>query len=133
MGKRQAKKTAGWSRLWLGTAVSLGMYLLGISVIALLMVKGLWANENAGFILGAWVMLSAACGSAVALRMKYATPFMRCLLQGCVFLLVMFVVGYLCWEGMVWSRTNISLALSTLLGGMLPGLFAGKKKRKRAW
>jgi hypothetical protein len=109
------------------------MYLLGISVIALLMVKGLWANENAGFILGAWVMLSAACGSAVALRIKCGTPIVRCLLQGGALLLAMFAVGYLCWEGMVWSRVNVALVLCALLGSLLPGFFAGRKRRKRAW
>ena len=133
MGKRQAKKTAGWSRLWLGTVVSLGAYLLGVFVIALLMVKGLWASEKAGLILGVWVMLSAACGSMAVLRIKYATPLVRCLLQGCAFLLVMFAASYLCWEGMVWNRANISLILCVLWGSLLPGLFAGRKKRKHAW
>lgn len=133
MGKRQAKKTAGWSRLWLGTAVSLGVYLLGVLVIALLMIKGLWAPEKAGLMLSVWLMLSAACGSMVALRIKYGTPIVRCLLQGGALLLAMFAVGYLCWEGMVWNRVNIALVLCALLGSLLPGFFAGRKRRKRAW
>lgn len=136
MGKRQAKKTVGWSRLWIGVSVSAGIYLSGILLIALFMVNGFLGSEKGSLALGAWAMISAACGSVPVLRIKNVVPLVAGLLQGCAFAVVMLVVSYLCWEGPVWSRTNTALLLCALSGGLIPGVLAsgkGKRKRKRGW
>lgn len=136
MGKRQAKKTVGWSKLGTGAVVSVGVYLLGILLIALLMVKGIVAPEKANVILAAWVMVAAFCGSLPVLKIKAAPPLLACLAQSVVFVVLILTASYLFWEGPVWSRTNVALLLCALVGGLVPGILWGRggwKKKKRKW
>jgi len=136
VGKRQVKKTAGWSKLCIGAAVSTGVYLIGILLIAFLMVKGIIALEKVDVILAVWVMAAAFCGSLPMLKIKVAPPLLACLAQSVLFMILILSASYLFWEGPVWSRGNIALLLCALVGGLLPGVLwgrGGRKKKMRGW
>ena len=136
MGKRQAKKTVGWSKLCIGAAVSTGVYLSGILLIAFLAVEGIFALEKMDVILAVWVMVAAFCGSLPMLKIKVAPPLLACLAQSVLFMILILTASYLFWEGPVWSNGNIALLLCVLAGGLLPGILwsrGGRKKKMRGW
>ena len=63
MGKRQAKKSAGWSVFGKGLIVSGVVYLMEILLFALLLVKGIAVIENAGVLLAVGGAISAFAGN----------------------------------------------------------------------
>lgn len=137
MGKRQAKKTGGLSWLFWGAAISLGIYLAGVFVLAWLVVVDAFPPANTSMALAVWAMVSTVCGSLVAGRAKQIKPLLTGCLHGCLFDIAIIAAGYLIWEGPSWTGNAWGILACGLIGGVLPVAFGGgggkRRKRKYAW
>ena len=135
MGKRQAKKGNPWSKLVTGMMISLALYLAGVLVYALLLVKGVLPNGKEGFVLGACLTLSVACGGIFAKKSKGGSPLTVCLLESGFFCILLLTISYIVWDGPSWGTGTVTMLLCVLLGGMLPMLIPNRKGRgkKNKW
>ena len=133
MGKRQAKKSAGWSVFGKGLIVSGVVYLVEILLFALLLVKGIAVIERADVLLAVGGAIAAFVGSAVAVRTKVLVPMLACLLQSGLFVVLIVLIGCLIWNGPVWGKSQLWLLLCVVIGGLLPGVMRGRGGKRRKW
>ena len=133
MGKRQAKKTAGWSMFGKGILGSGAVYLAEILLFALLLVKGIVLVERVDALLAVGGAVAAFLGSVVAVRTKAMVPMLACLLQSALFAMLLLLSGCLLWDGLVWGKSQLWLLLCVMIGGLLPGVMRGRGGKRRRW
>lgn len=130
MGKTR-KQTAVWMVFLQGILLALAIYLGAVLLAALLAVKGALPEKSMFPVVAAACALAALTGG---LRCVWSSPLGRLpsgLLCAAGFGAVLLAVGLLCWEGGVtWAGRGGVLLLCCLAGGVLSGLFGGKRGRR---
>lgn len=130
MAKGKKKRTAAGMVLLQGTIVSVGVYLAGVALLALLAVKGV-VPERASFpAVAVLCLLGALCGGGVTARRTPWGPLPAALLNTVLFTAVLLVVGLACWSDGIGSGGMI-LLLCALGGGLAAGLLGGRRGRRR--
>ena len=130
MAKGKKRRTAAGVVLLQGAAVSVIVYLAGILLLALLVVKGA-VPERAAFPAAAVLcLLGTLSGGVVTARRTPWGPLSAALLNTALFAAVLLVVGLACWPDGIGSR-GVILLLCALGGGLAAGLLSGRRGRRR--
>lgn len=136
MAKGKKKARPSWLTVLEGLGVSLGMYLLGQLLAALLVVRGSLSEGGLFPAVAALCTASALCGGLLCARRPLWGKLPSALLSSALFAAVLLGVGLLCWEGITWTGRGGALLLCALAGGLLAGLLSaaagrrGKGKRR---
>ena len=129
MGKERKKRSL-WDAFLRGCLLSLGLYLLGIPLLALLAVKGVFSENALVPVLGALCVTAGLCGGLLVVR---GTPMGRLpagLMSGAVFGCVLLVLGACVWQGgFSWTGSGGALLGCALSGGVLAAFLGGRKRR----
>lgn len=129
MGKER-KKRRTWEILLRGCLLALGIYLSGILLLSLLVVKGNVPESGALPLLGALCGAAGLCGALPVVR---GTPWGRLpagVIGGIVFVSVLLVVGACVWQGgFSWSGSGGVLLACGQGGGVLAAFLGGRKRR----
>ena len=97
MAKGKKKRTATGVVLLQGTAAAVGVYLAGVLLLALLVVKGVVPERAAFPAVAVLCLLGALSGGGVAARGTPWGPLPAALLNTALFAAVLLVVGLACW------------------------------------
>ena len=130
MAKGKKKRTAAGVVLLQGTAVSVIVYLAGILLLALLVVKGAVPERTAFPAVAVLCLLGTLSGGVVTARRTPWGPLSAALLNTALFAAVLLVVGLACWPDGIGSR-GVILLLCALGGGLAAGLLGGRRGRRR--
>lgn len=126
MGKER-KKTALWIVFLRGSIVALGIYLLGVLLLALLVVRGTLPESGTFPILAVLCVIAVLCGSLITVRKSPWGKLPTALLTSVIFGTTLTVVGVSFWRE-ITGEGGI-LLLCALSGGVLAALL-GSRKRK---
>ncbi|MDY5613570.1 hypothetical protein [Dysosmobacter sp.] len=130
MAKGKKKRTATGVVLLQGTAAAVGVYLAGVLLLALLVVKGVVPERAAFPAVAVLCLLGALSGGGVAARGTPWGPLPAALLNTALFAAVLLVVGLACWPDGVGGR-GVVLLLCALGGGLAAGVLGGRRGRRR--
>ena len=130
MAKGKKKRTAAGIVLLQGMAVSVIVYLAGILLLALLVVKGAVPERAAFPAVAVLCLLGTLSGGVVTARRTPWGPLSAALLNTALFAAVLLVVGLACWPDGIGSR-GVILLLCALGGGLAAGLLGGRRGRRR--
>lgn len=130
MAKGKKKRTATGVVLVQGTAVAAGVYLAGVLLLALLVVKGAVPERAAFPAVAALCLLGALSGGGMVARRTPWGPLPAALLNTVLFAAVLLVVGLACWPDGIGGR-GVILLLFALGGGLTAGLLGGRRGRRR--
>lgn len=132
MGKRQKKTATSWVVFLRAGVLTMGIYLLGILLTALMLVKNVMP-ETAGFpLVAVFAFLAVLSGGVLAARGSAWGTMPAALLNTAVFMAVLLLVGMACWqEGVGLTGSGSILLLCALAGGMVAGLVGGRRGRRR--
>lgn len=130
MGKKKAAPSAVWLIFAQGTLLALGVYLAGILLLALLMVRGTVPEESALPLTAGLCVLSAAGGGGVTARRSKAALPSSVGVALCA-LAVLALISLLCWQGPALNGRSGLLALCVLAGGLLGGAAGRRGSRRR--
>ena len=128
MGKER-KKRGPWEVLLRGCLLALGIYLAGVFLLSLLMVKGVLPENGATAVLSLWCGIAGLCGALPVVR---GTPWGRLpagAIAGAAFVCVLLIAGACIWPGgFSWAGSGLLLACGQG-GGVLAAFFGGRKRR----
>ena len=127
-GKRRKPGTGGV--LLRGAAVSLAVYLAGVLLLALLVVKGIVPQEAAFPVIAALCVLGALSGGLTAARRTPWGPLPSALANTGLFVLALLAVGLGCWQERIGAPGGM-LLLCALGGGTAAGLLGARQGRRR--
>lgn len=130
MAKGKKRRTAAGVVLLQGAAVSVIVYLAGILLLALLVVKGAVPERAAFPAVAVLCLLGALSGGGVTARRTPWGPLPAALLNTALFAAVLLVAGLACWHDGIGSRGVVLLACA-LGGGLAAGLLGGRRGRRR--
>ena len=130
MAKGKKRRTAAGVVLLQGAAVSVILYLAGILLLALLVVKGAVPERAAFPAVAVLCLLGTLSGGVVTARRTPWGPLSAALLNTALFAAVLLVVGLACWPDGIGSR-GVILLLCALGGGLAAGLLSGRRGRRR--
>ena len=130
MAKGKKRRTAAGAVLLQGAAVSVIVYLAGILLLALLVVKGAVPERAAFPAVAVLCLLGTLSGGVVTARRTPWGPLSAALLNTALFAAVLLVVGLACWPDGIGSR-GVILLLCALGGGLAAGLLGGRRGRRR--
>ena len=130
MAKGKKRRTAAGVVLLQGAAVSVIVYLAGILLLALLVVKGAVLERAAFPAVAVLCLLGTLSGGVVTARRTPWGPLSAALLNTALFAAVLLVVGLACWPDGIGSR-GVILLLCALGGGLAAGLLSGRRGRRR--
>ena len=129
MGKKKAVPV--WRVFLRGNLLALGVYLAGILVLALLLVRGVVPESSAFPVTAALCLAGAGGGGWLAARQSPWGTLPSALLNTAIFAAVLAAVGLLCWEGVTWNGRGGILLLCALAGGFLDGILGGRRPSRR--
>lgn len=131
MGK--GKKRAPSMTVFLkGLLLSLGVYLPGLLLAALLAVKGVLREEGVFPAVALLCLLAALAGAVLCARRPVWGPLPSAMVCALLFAGVLAAAGILCWQdGITWSGHGGILILCALAGGLLAGVLGSGRGRKR--
>lgn len=130
MGKKKARP-AVWLVFLQGTLLALGIYLAGILLLALLLVRGS-ASESAAFPITAILCIfGAASGGILTSRRSSWGALPSSMLNAVIFVGILALVGLLCWQGITWNGRGGILIVSALAGGVLGGFLGSRRSHRR--
>lgn len=119
-----------------GLFLSLGIYLLGLLLVTLLVVKGALTEGGMFPAVAALCLLAALTGGTLCARRPVWGPLPSAMMCAVLFAGILAAAGILCWEeGIAWTGHGGILVLCALAGGLLAGVLGGgrrKKKKRRA-
>ena len=130
MAKGKKRRTTAGAVLLQGAAVSVIVYLAGILLLALLVVKGAVPERAAFPAVAVLCLLGTLSGGVVTVRRTPWGPLSAALLNTALFAAVLLVVGLACWPDGIGSR-GVILLLCALGGGLAAGLLSGRRGRRR--
>ena len=130
MAKGKKRRTAAGVVLLQGAAVSVIVYLAGILLLALLVVKGAVPERAAFPAVAVLCLLGTLSGGVVTARRTPWGPLSAALLNTALFAAVLLVVGLACWPDGIGSR-GVILLLCAVGGGLAAGLLGGRRGRRR--
>ena len=123
------KKLAMWQGFLAGGLLTLGVYLLGLSILTLLLVKGILSEGGSFPMVAALCTLAALSGGQLTVRL---TPWRAGgALTAALFLSVLLLAGLGFWEEIAWLGRGGILLLCGLAGGLLAGVAGPGKRRRR--
>lgn len=118
-----------WQSFVAGGLLSLGTYLLGLSLLALLLVKGALSEGGSFPAVAVLCVLSTLAGGLPAVRLTGlrwgGVP------AAALFLSALILAGLGFWENIAWLGHGGILLLCGLAGGLLAGLAGPKRRRRR--
>ena len=121
-----------WKAFLKGIFLSLGCYLLGMAVLALLLVKGSLPENSAFGVITVWCGVSASIGSVFVKHRVFLKPIFSTMLFAVLFIGILFAIGSICWqEGIAWTGKGSILAGSALTGSILSVFVTGRKKSRK--
>ena len=130
MGKK--KTVPVWAVLAQGLGLTLGVDLAGLLLLTLLVTRGILPGDGA---FSAVAALTAAAVLAGGLLTAKRTPWgtlPSALLHTALFGALLAGAGVLCWrEEIQWLGRGGILLLCVLAGGVLAGVLAGRRPRRR--
>lgn len=124
-GKKQGP---AWKGILAGSLLMLGIYLDGLLLLTLLLVKGMLSEGGAFPAVAVLCFLSALAGGVLTVRLTGWRA--GGLLAAAGFLAVLALLGLGFWEEISWLGRGGVLLLCGLAGGALAGA-AGPRKRRR--
>lgn len=131
MGKGR-KRTPSMLVFLKGLLLSLGVYLPGLLLAALLAVKGVLREEGLFPAVAVLCILAALAGGFLCARRPVWGPLPSAMVCAVLFAGILAAVGILCWEdGITWSGHGGVLVLCALAGGLLAGILGSGRKRRR--
>lgn len=131
MGKKKKAPSAAWVVFLQGTLLALGVYLAGILLLALLMVKGSAPESAALPLTAALCVLGAAGGGGVTARRSKLGALPASMAVSVCFLGSLVLLGLLCWQGPALNGHSGVLVLCALAGGILGGVLGSRRSRRR--
>lgn len=129
MGKGGKARPAAWRRVLRGALLALGVYLGGIALMALMIVKGAVPESAAFPVTVVLCVLAVMCGGLLAGPMLPPLP--GALAVAACFGGMLLTVGAACWQSVTWMGRGGILLLCTLGGGLLSGVLAGSRRSRR--
>ena len=117
-------------RIGIACSVALAMYLLFQLLLALLIVKGTLTENRTIVMQIAAGGMSALLGGYLAMNTTKWLPAAG--LTGVGIALITAVLGFAIYDGILLNAETLLRVTTMLVGGMIPSLLTGKKKRKRA-
>lgn len=123
------KQLAIWQGFLAGSLLSMGVYLLGLLLLTLLLVKGTLSEGGSFPIVAVLCTLSALAGGALTVRLTGWRA--GGLLTAAIFLSVLILAGLGFWEEIAWLGRGGILLLCGLAGGIAAGAAGPKKRRRR--
>lgn len=130
MGKEK-KKPEEWVIFLQGSMASLWLYLTGIFLAALFLVKGV-LPEGVMFpvVAGLCVVASLFGGLFVGGKTAWGT-LPASVLNAAIFSGILILAGMVCWHGISWRGHGGILLACALAGGVLAGVLVKPKKGRR--
>ncbi len=123
------KKLALWQGFLAGGLLTLGVYLLGLSILTLLLVKGILSEGGSFPMVAALCALAALSGGLLTVRLTLWRA--GGALTAALFLSVLLLAGLGFWEEIAWLGRGGILLLCGLTGGLLAGVARPGKQRRR--
>lgn len=123
------KKLAMWQGFLAGALLTLGVYLLGLSILTLLLVKGILSEVGSFPMVAALCTLAALSGGLLTVRLTLWRA--GGALTAALFLSVLLLAGLGFWEEIAWLGRGGILLLCGLAGGLLAGVAGPGKRRRR--
>lgn len=123
------KQLAAWQGFLAGSLLTLGVYLLGLLLLTLLLVKGALSEGWSFPAVAVLCTLSALAGGVLTVRLTRWRA--GGVLTAAIFLSVLILAGLGFWEEIAWTGHGGVLLLCGLAGGALAGLAGPKKRRRR--
>nr|WP_325178907.1 hypothetical protein [uncultured Oscillibacter sp.] len=123
------KKLAMWQGFLAGGLLTLGVYLLGLSILTLLLVKGILSEGGSFPMVAALCTLAALSGGLLTVRLTLWRA--GGALTAALFLSVLLLAGLGFWEEIAWLGRGGILLLCGLAGGLLAGVAGPGKRRRR--
>lgn len=130
MAKGKKKAQPPWLTALEGLGASLGTYLLGQMLVAMLVVRGSLSEGGMFPAVAMLCMLSALCGGLLCARRPLWGTLPSAMLPAVLFAVVLMGVGLLCWERIAWTGRGGALLLCALSGGLLAGLLSAAGRRR---
>lgn len=130
MGKKKPA-AAVWVVLLQGSLLSLGIYLAGMMLLALLLIQGAVPESSAFPVTAALCLLAALGGGFLTSRRTPWGTLPSALLNTLLFAAVLVAVGAACWRGISWAGQGGILLLCALAGGLLAGVLGGRRRRRK--
>lgn len=123
------KKLAAWQGYLAGELLSLGVYLAGLLLLALLLVKGTLPEGGRFPAVAVLCALAALSGGALTVRLTRQRA--GGVLTAAVFLFALLLAGLGFWEEISWMGHGGILLLCGLAGGVLASALKPKTRRRR--
>ena len=130
MGKKRTATV--WVVLAQGLGLTLGIYLAGILLLALLLTRGMIPADSAFPATAALLLAAALSGGLLTARRTPWGTLPSALLNTALLAVVLVVVGLLWWQEEIrWLGRGGILLLCALAGGVLAGILAGRRPKRR--
>ncbi len=123
------KKLAVWKGFLVGGTLSLGVYMLGLLLLTLLLVRGTVPEKGSFPVIAVLCGLSALAGGIATARLTGWRA--GGALTALIFLTALVLLGLGFWEQIAWLGHGGILLLCGLAGGMLASALSGPGKRRR--
>ena len=123
------KKLAVWQGFLAGGLLTLSVYLLGLLLLTLLLVKGALSEGGSFAMVAALCVLATLAGGLLTVRLTLWRA--GGVLTAALFLSVLLLAGLGFWEEITWLGRGGILLLCGLAGGLLAGVAGPKKRRWR--
>lgn len=128
---KEKKKVVAWVTFVRGSFVSLWMYLVGVFLAALFLVKGI-VPENAMFpIVAVLCMIASFGGGMLAGGESPWGAFPAAVLNAVIFSGILILTGVACWREVTWNGHAGVMLICALAGGMVSGALAKPRGKKR--
>jgi len=123
------RKLAAWQGFLAGGLLSLGVYLSGLLLLTLLLVKGVLSEGGSFPIVAVLCALAALAGGLLTVRLTLWRA--GGVLTAAVFLFVLLLAGLGFWDEISWLGHGGILLLCGLAGGLLAGAAMPRSRRRR--
>lgn len=129
MGKDKRKQTA-WGVFLRGELIALGVYLLGVMLLALLVTRGLLPEQGMYPMVAAMCLLASMTAGLLTVRKSSFGHLGAGVLSALIFVAILLLIGACVWQEIAWTGKGGALLLCALCGGILSAMMGGKKRRK---
>lgn len=123
------KQLAPWQGFLAGSLLTLGVYLLGLLLLTLLLVKGALSEGGSFPAVAVLCTLSVLAGGLLTVRLTRWRA--GGVVTAAIFLSILILAGLGFWEQVAWLGHGGVLLLCGFAGGVLAGLAGPKRRRRR--
>lgn len=131
MGKKKTTPQAPWMGYLQGILLALAVYLGGLLLLALAVVRGSVPESAAFPVTCALCVLGSGLGGWLSARRSGLGSLPASVLTAVLFTAVLAGVGLLCYHALTWNGRGGGLILCALGGGVLGGLLGSRRGRRR--